>query len=121
MRSSGSSELLLEQQEQQERLRNLKLAPKKSNVKKQKRTCKERIKFYLTSRYGLTATIIIADRLIGYKITVLRSLQHGIPIGDWRSLVAVFSSFIRGSRHLYTDTLFYGHSNYLHNHETRRP
>lgn len=50
MRSgSGSSELLLEQQEQQERLRNLKLAPKKSHVKKPKRTCKERIKFYLTS------------------------------------------------------------------------
>lgn len=49
MRSgSGSSELLLEQQEQELRLRNLKLAaPKKSHVKKE--TCKERLSFYLTS------------------------------------------------------------------------
>lgn len=45
---SGSSELLLEQQEQDLRLRKLKLAPK-SNVKKEKRTCKQRGKFYLTS------------------------------------------------------------------------
>lgn len=48
---SGSSELLLEQQlldqeqiEQELRLRKLKeLAPKKSNVKKEKRTCKDRL------------------------------------------------------------------------------
>lgn len=66
MRSgSGSSELLLEQQEQQERIRNLKLAPKKSNVKKEKRTCKERIQFYLTSTLvGIGQRTVVSEPLI---------------------------------------------------------
>lgn len=86
MRSgSGSSELLLEQQEQELRLRNLKLAPKKSNVKKEKRTCKQRVQFYLTSALvflsvsGGASLLFLVPLYVDPAISTLAHLFIDIP------------------------------------------
>lgn len=81
---SGSSELLLEQQQNEEfRIRKLKeLAPKKKPVEKPKRTFKEHVKFYATSTLAF------------FSVTAGASLLFLVPLYVDPAISTLVSNFI---------------------------